>query len=70
MEKTPNQLKRQAAVLLRKYDRMRMEMRQLEHELHEACVAYGQTQGYGLRYNRDYFRTLLLMEQERKDKAA
>lgn len=70
MDKTPNQLKHRAAVLLRKYDKMRMEMKKLEHDLHEACVEYGQTQGYGLRYNRDYLRTRLLMEQEQKEKAA
>lgn len=69
-EKTPNQKKRHAIVLLHKYDRLRRVMRDLEQELHEACVAYGRTQGYGERYNKDHLRTLMLIEQERKGKAA
>lgn len=69
MTKTPNQLKQHATTLLRRYDKMRMDMKKLEQELHEACVAYGQTQGYGMRYNRDHLRTKLLVEQEQKAKA-
>lgn len=67
--KTDNQLKRRATLLLRKYDKARADLRKLEAELHEACVEYGRTQGYGERYNRDHMRTRLLVEQEQKAKA-
>lgn len=69
MDKTPNQLKHYASMKLRKYDKKCRELRKLEQELHAACVAYGKTQGYGERYNRDHLRTRLLVEQEQKAKA-
>jgi len=54
--------KRRAATLLRKYDRMRREMRDLERELHETVAQYGREMGYfGL--SKDHFRNMLAQEK-------
>ena len=37
--------KKEAAALLRKYDKLRAELRTVEHELAKACADYGRTQG-------------------------
>lgn len=37
--------KKEAAALLRKYDKLRAELRATEHELAKACADYGRTQG-------------------------
>ena len=68
MTKTPNQLKHRAALLLRKYDKARADLRKLEAVLNEACRDWGRTQGFGERYNHDQMRTRLLVEQEQKIK--
>lgn len=38
-------LKREAVKLLTRYDKLRLEMRVLEHDLGRACVAYGKSIG-------------------------
>lgn len=54
--------KKEAAALLRKYDKMRLELRTLEHELGKACAAYGRTIGvWG--YTRDHLRMQLEREK-------
>jgi hypothetical protein len=62
--------KMKATRLLRKYDKMRAEMRDLEHELARACVAYGREQGYLYGFNKDHLRMQLDHEDSRKEKAA
>lgn len=64
--------KQHAVRLLRKYDKMRAEMRVLEHELAKACVAYGREIGQGFGFNKDTLRLHLSMEAERlkKEQAA
>ena len=50
--------KMRAAVLLRKYDQLRTELRTTERELAKAVAAYGVETGYwGL--NKDHFRIQL-----------
>jgi len=59
--------KRRATTLLRKYDRMRRDIRQTERDLNEAVTNYGREVGYyGL--SKDHFRNML--EQERLNAAA
>ena len=54
--------KKEAAALLRKYDKMRAELRTLEHELAKACAEYGKSQGiWG--FTRDHLR--LQLEREK-----
>lgn len=58
---------RRAAALLRKYDKMRQEFRQLEDELTKAAVDYGKRRGY-LTYRVEHMR-LALELSDRKDAA-
>jgi hypothetical protein len=54
-----------ATELLEKYDRRRRELRELERELHAACMEYGRE----LRitgFNKDYLRTRINMKRERE----
>jgi hypothetical protein len=61
--------KQEAARLLRKYDKMRHELRALEHELAKACVAYGKETGrWG--WNRDNMRSELEREKEQNRSVA
>ena len=54
--------KREAATLLRRYDKMRHELRLLEHDLAKACTDYGRTQGvWG--FNKDHLRMQLEREK-------
>ncbi len=54
--------KKEAASLLRKYDKLRHELRAVEHELAKACADYGRTQGvWG--FNRDHLRMQLEREK-------
>ena len=54
--------KKEAAALLRKYDKMRAELRTLEHELAKACAEYGKSIGvWG--FHRDHLR--LQLEREK-----
>ena len=44
--------KKEAAVLLRRYDKMRHELRLLEQDLAKACADYGRSQGiWGYTHN-------------------
>lgn len=54
----------QATALLHKYDKMRRELRDVERELHAACMAYGRELGIA-GFNKDYLRTRVNMERER-----
>ena len=62
--------KMRAAVLLRKYDQIRAEMRVTEQELSKAVTAYGRETGYwGL--TKDHFRIQLDNEERiRMEQAA
>jgi hypothetical protein len=62
--------KMRAAVLLRKYDQIRAEMRTTERELAKAVTAYGRETGHwGL--NKDHFRIQLDNEERiRMEQAA
>lgn len=54
--------KQRATMLLRKYDEMRRELREVERELAKAVTAYGKQSGYwGL--NKDHFRIQLQNEE-------
>lgn len=54
--------KKEAAKLLRKYDKLRAEMRTLEHDLAKACADYGRSIGvYG--YRADHLRMQLNREK-------
>lgn len=54
--------KKEAAAMLRKYDRMRNELRVLEHELAKACAEYGKSQGiWG--FTKDHLRMQLEREK-------
>lgn len=60
--------KARAAKLLKRYDKMRADMRALERELGKACADYGRSIGiYG--YSRDHLRMQLEGENNRKDVA-
>lgn len=54
--------KKEVAAMLRKYDRMRNDLRVLEHELAKACADYGRSQGiWG--FTRDHLRMQLEREK-------
>ena len=54
--------KKEAAALLRKYDKLKAELRTLEHDLAKACADYGRSQGvWG--FNRDHLRMQLEREK-------
>ena len=59
--------KKQAAKLLRKYDKMRMELHSLERELTRAVLAYATEQKLGF-YDKDKFRVMLMVEAEMASK--
>lgn len=60
----PNVTKKKAAKLLRRYDKLRTELRVLEHDLAIACADYGRTIGvWGL--SKDHLRIQLMREQEK-----
>lgn len=61
--------KYKAERLLRKYDRMRAELRLVEHQLNLAVRTYADEQKFGW-YDKDKFRVALMIERERKEKAA
>ena len=55
-------LKRDATKLLTRYDKLRLEMRVLEHDLNRACIAYGRSIGvWG--FSRDHLRMQLEREK-------
>jgi len=54
--------KKEAAALLRRYDKVRHELRLLEHNLAKACADYGRSQGvWG--FNKDHLRMQLEREK-------
>lgn len=54
--------KKEVAAMLRKYDRMRNDLRVLERELNKACADYGRTQGiWG--FTRDHLRMQIEREK-------
>lgn len=54
--------KREAAALLRRYDKLKHELRVLEHDLAKACTDYGKSQGiWG--FTRDHLRMQLEREK-------
>lgn len=55
--------KKEAAKLLRKYDKMRLELHSLERELTRAVLAYAAEQKLGF-YDKDKFRVRLMVEAE------
>ena len=59
--------KKQAAKLLRKYDKMRMELHSLERELTRAVRAYADEEKLGF-YDKDKFRVRLMVEAEMQAK--
>ena len=62
-----SETKKQAAKLLRKYDKMRMELHSLERELTRAVLAYATEQKLGF-YDKDKFRVRLMVEAEMQAK--
>ena len=59
--------KRKAIRLLRKYDKMRLELHSLERELTRAVRAYATEQKLGF-YDKDKFRVMLMVEAEMEAK--
>ena len=60
----PNVTKKKPAKLLPRYDKLRTELRVLEHDLATACADYGRTIGvWGL--SKDHLRIQLMREQEK-----
>ena len=54
--------KREVATLLRRYDKLRLELRTLEHDLAKGCADYGRTQGlWG--FNKDHLRMQIEREK-------
>ena len=60
--------KKQAAKLLRKYDKMRNELRLLERELTRAVRAYADEQGLKGWYDKDKFRVTMMVQDEMRTK--
>lgn len=68
-ENTPKQTKAKATRLLRKYDKLRTQLLQLEHEAAKACADYGRTIGvWG--YRLDHMRMELEREAQNNKNAA
>lgn len=65
--------KKKAIRLLRKYDKMRNDLRLLERELAHAVRAYADEQGLKGWYDKDKFRVSLMVQDEvraKRSKAA
>ena len=56
--------KRKAIRLLRKYDKMRMELHSLERELTKAVRAYADEERLRGFYDKDKFRVSLMVQAE------
>lgn len=54
--------KQRAALLLRKYDQMRREIRNVERDLAKACTEYGRETGHW-GFNKDHLRIQLDNEE-------
>lgn len=61
--------KHNAARLLRKYDKLRVELRATEQALTAAVRVYADEQKFGW-YDKDKLRVALMIEAEQKEKAA
>lgn len=57
--------KQLAIKLLRRYDKLRRELREIEHETNAAAAAYGKELGYS-GFTKDMLRNRLAQEQETK----
>jgi len=57
--------KKDCAALLRKYDRMKTELRLLEHQLNSACADYGTTRELNRTwgFTKDMLRNELKLEK-------
>lgn len=62
-----SETKKEAAKLLRKYGKMRMELHSLERELTRAVLAYATEQKLGF-YDKDKFPVRLMVEAEMQAK--
>ena len=60
--------KKKAIRLLRKYDKMRNDLRLLERELTHAVRAYANEQGLKGWYDKDKFRVSLMVQEEMRAK--
>jgi hypothetical protein len=60
--------KQRAAELLRKYDEMRKEIRDVERELAKACTQYGRETGHW-GFNKDHLRIQLDNEERARIEA-
>ena len=61
-----SETKRKAIRLLRKYDKMRMELHALERELTKAVRAYADEERLLGWYDKDKFRVSLIVQEEMK----
>lgn len=62
MDHTKLTTKQRAALLLRKYDQMRREIRNVERDLAKACTEYGRETGHW-GFNKDHLRIQLDNEE-------
>ena len=58
--------KKEAAALLKRYDKLRAELRQLEHQLNRACTDYGRNQLGIWGYTKDHLRMQLERENPKE----
>ena len=64
-----SETKKRAVMLLRKYDKMRRELREVEHELHTTVATYGREMGiFGL--SKDHFRNMIAQERGNHNEGA
>ena len=63
-----SETKQQAALLLRKYDEMRRELREIERELAKLCTNYGRETGHW-GFNKDHLRIQLENEARLEQQA-
>ena len=61
--------KKQATQLLRKYDKMKSDLRLLEQELNKAVRAYADEERLLGWYDKDKFRVSLIVQEEMKLRA-
>ena len=63
-----SETKRKAIKLLRKYDKMKSDLRLLEQELNKAVRAYADEERLLGWYDKDKFRVGLMVQEETKAK--
>ena len=64
-----SETKRKAIKLLRKYDKMKSDLRLLEQELNKAVRAYADEERLLGWYDKDKFRVSLIVQEEMKLRA-